>query len=68
MDGNTLEQIYQENLEEEIISHLAKKKNISLEDAMKEYYESNLADLISHGENGIQYLDPKVFVQMLMNV
>ncbi len=66
MDGNVLEQIYQENLEEDIISYLAKEKNISLEEAMKEYYASKLADQISRGENGIQYLDPKVLVRVLM--
>ncbi len=66
MDGNVLEQIYQENLEEDIISYLAKEKKISLEEAMKEYYESKLADQISRGENGIQYLDHKVLAQVLL--
>ena len=66
MDETALEQIYQENLEEDIISYLAKEKNISLEDAMNEYYASKLADQISRGENGIQYLDHKVLAQMLI--
>ena len=34
---------------------------------MKEYYASKLADQISRGENGIQYLDHKVLAQMLIN-
>ena len=65
IDENVLEQVYQENLEEQIISHLAYSKNIPLEKAMDIYYGSRLADLISRGENGIQYLDYKVLTQIL---
>lgn len=65
IDGDLLERIYQEHLEEQIISHLAEKKGVSYEDAMSLYYGSDLADQISRGENGIQYLDYKVLVQVL---
>ncbi len=65
MDENVLEQVYQENLEEQIISHLASLKDIPLEKAMDIYYGSRLANLISRGENGIQYLDYKVLTQIL---
>ncbi len=64
-DGNSLEQFYQENLEEQIILRLADIKNIPLDEAMRLYYGSELADQISRGENGIQYLDYKVLVQVL---
>ncbi len=68
MDENVLEQVYQENLEEQIISHLANIKDIPLEKAMDIYYGSRLADMISRGENGIQYLDYKVLTQILCEV
>ena len=65
MREDILEQIYQENLEERIISRLAEEKNISLENAMDVYYNSKLADKIHQGEDGIQYLDYKVLVEIL---
>ncbi len=65
MDGNTLEQIYQEKLEERIIARIAEERAISLEKAMKIYYDSDLADKIHRGVEGIQYLDYKVLTQVL---
>ncbi len=67
MDGDVLEKVYQENLEERIIAYLAEQKNISLEKAMNVYYNSKLADKIQQGVEGIQYLDYKVLVQILCN-
>ncbi|MQN01655.1 MAG: hypothetical protein DUD27_06620 [Lachnospiraceae bacterium] len=67
MNDDTLEQFYQEGLEERLISYLAKKKNISLEKAMDIYYHSDMARYISEGKYGIQYLDYKVLAQMLMD-
>ena len=65
MDGETLEKVYQENLEERIIAYLSQTKGISLETAMDIYYHSKLADKIHHGGEGVQYLDHKVLVQIL---
>lgn len=65
MDGEVLERIYQENLEERIIAYLSEKRSISLEAAMNIYYCSKLADKIHRGVEGIQYLDYKVLVQIL---
>lgn len=65
MDGEVLERVYQENLEERIIADLSETKNISLETAMDVYYHSKLADKIHRGVEGIQYLDYKVLVQIL---
>ncbi len=65
-DGETLEKLYRENLDERIISEFAKVKNISLEKAMDIYYTSDLAQKISEGKNGIQYLDYHVLVEMLL--
>ena len=65
MSEDVLEQIYQENLEERIISFLAETQSLSLTDAMNIYYNSKLADKIHRGEHGVQYLDYKVLVQIL---
>ncbi len=64
-DGNALEQVYQEDLEEQIIRYLAEKMKTSYKNAMRLYYRSSMATQISGGENGIQYLDYKVLVQVL---
>lgn len=65
MDGEVLEKIYKERLEERIISYLAEIKNLDLLAAMDIYYHSKLADRIATGVYGIQYLDYKVLVQIL---
>ena len=63
-----LEKIYQENLEERIIAHLAEAKNTSLEESMRIYYNSKLAEMIHVGEYGVQYLDYKELVQILFEM
>lgn len=65
MDEETLERVYQENLEERIIACLSETRDIPLETAMDAYYHSKLADKIHQGAWGIQYLDFKVLVQIL---
>ena len=65
MSEDVLELIYQENLEEKIISYLARIKEISLDQAMKIYYNSKLANKIYRGDYGVQYLDYKVLVEIL---
>lgn len=65
MDEETLERVYQENLEERIIECLSETKDIPLETAMDVYYHSKLADKIHQGAWGVQYLDFKVLVQIL---
>ena len=65
MSEDVLEKVYQESLEERIISYLAEIEKISFEEAMNIYYNSKLANRIHEGEYGIQYLDYKVLVQIL---
>lgn len=65
MDDITLENIYQERLDERIIEYLASKRNIDYKAAMDIFYNSRLAEKIHLGEYGIQYLDHKVLVQIL---
>ncbi|MCM1256829.1 MAG: hypothetical protein NC307_03145 [Roseburia sp.] len=66
MNEETLEKLYQENLEERIMAYLAEVCDISYEKAMDIYYNSKLSDKIYIGKEGIQYLDYKVLVQILM--
>ncbi len=66
MDGEVLEKIYQENLEERIIAHIAEQNDLSYEKAMSIYYRSRLCNLIHEGREDIQYLDYKVLCDILM--
>lgn len=67
MNGDVLEKYYKEALEERIISHLAKVKHLTLEQAMDIYYCSHLAQKVHEGKDDVQYLDYKVLVQILMD-
>lgn len=67
MNEEALERVYQENLEERLIAYLAKICNFSYEKAMDVYYNSKLSDKIHLGKEGIQYLDYKVLVQILLD-
>lgn len=66
MNEEILEKVYQENLEERLIAYLAQVCDFSYEKAMDIYYSSELADKIYLGKEGIQYLDYKVLVQILL--
>ena len=66
MNEEMLERVYQENLEEKIIANLAKICDFSYEKAMDVYYSSKLSDKVYLGKDGIQYLDYKVLVQILL--
>lgn len=57
MDEQILEQVYQENLEERLISFIAEDNKISLEKAMDIYYRSKLSRKINEGREDVQYLD-----------
>ena len=64
-DELVLENMYQEALEESLISHIAQKKNLSLEDAMDKYYNSRLSVKIHEGLYGVQYLDYRNLAEIL---
>ena len=66
MNEETLERVYQENLEERIIAYLAEICDVSYEKAIDLYYGSKLSDRIWQGKEGIQYLDYKVLVRILL--
>ena len=65
MSEDVLEKMYQEGLEERLISFIAETNDISLDQAMDIYYSSRLANKIQLGDEGIQYLDYKVLAQIL---
>ncbi len=65
MDGNKLESVYKENLEERIMLYLTETEDISYEESMEIYYGSKLAEKIQEGREGIQYLDYKVLADIL---
>ena len=67
MDEEYLEFSYREELDERLIAHLAEVTNLSLFQAMDLYYHSRMSDMIGHGMYGIQYLDYKVLVEMMMD-
>jgi len=48
--------VYKKELEQDIIVQLAQKKNLALDMAMDVYYRSRLAQQISDGTYGIEYL------------
>ena len=65
VDGEVLERIYRERLDERVIAALAEKYQLDYLDAMDWYFNSRLASLIQAGAHRIQYLDYKVLVEML---
>lgn len=65
MNENVLEKLYQERLEERIISRISEIQNISLEQAMDIYYSSNLSREINQGTYGIQYMDYKILAELI---
>ncbi len=65
MNDNELEFFYRERLEEDIISELHNRRDISYEEAMHLYYKSQLAKYISLGLYGIQYLDANILTDLL---
>lgn len=67
MNEELLENTYREELDERIISYLAERMNWPLDKAVDRYYHSRMADMIGRGEYGIQYLDYKVLVEMMLD-
>ena len=68
MTEETLEQFYQESLEERLIQNIAKELHLSLEEAMESYYKSRLAGMIQEGKEGVQYLDYRALTALFMEM
>ena len=65
-DKTQLIEIYKQNLESDIILHLAKIKNIEIRDAFDVYYSSRLANQIANGDWGIENMDGKYLAEDLI--
>ena len=66
MDKSQLEEIYKQNLENDIINAIAEIKGIDLRKAFDIYYSSKLAEQISNDSYGIENLDAKYLAEDLI--
>ena len=66
VDKEQLALIYKQNLETDIIKHLAEIKGISLRQAFDIYYSSKLAEQIMEGKYGIENMDAKYLAEDLI--
>ncbi|MDO4379216.1 MAG: hypothetical protein Q4C64_08840 [Erysipelotrichia bacterium] len=66
VDRKQLEEIYKQNLENDIINEIAKIKGIELRKAINIYYSSKLAEQIENGSYGIENMDAKYLAEDLI--
>ena len=66
INKSDLNEIYKQNLEEDIIKYLSNIKKIDLRKAMDVYYHSKLAEQISQGLYGIENCDYRRLAEDLM--
>ena len=59
VDKKTLEEVYKQNLENDIINAISEIKGIDLRKAFDIYYSSKLTEQISNGSYGIENMDAK---------
>lgn len=65
-DKKQLCEIYKQNLEHDIILHLAELKGVDIREAFDIYYNSKLASQIAEGAYGIENLDAKYLAEDLI--
>lgn len=61
-----LEEVYKQNLEDDIISTISEIKGIELRSAFDIYYSSKLAEQIEKGSYGIENMDAKYLAEDLI--
>lgn len=66
VDKKELEEVYKQNLENDIINAISKIKKIELRKAFDVYYSSKLAEQIEKGEYGIENLDAQYLAEDLI--
>ena len=66
VDKKELEEVYKQNLENDIINAISKIKKIELRKAFDVYYSSKLAEQREKGEYGIENLDAKYLAEDLI--
>lgn len=65
-DAKQIDDIYKQNLENDIIKAVAKIKGIELRKAIDIYYSSKLASQIADGTCGIENMDAKYLAEDLI--
>lgn len=65
-DAKQIDDIYKQNLENDIIKAIAKIKGIELRKAIDIYYSSKLASQIADGICGIENMDAKYLAEDLI--
>lgn len=65
-DLKQMEDIYKQNLENDIIKAIAKIKGIELRKAIDIYYSSKLASQVADGTCGIENMDAKYLAEDLI--
>ena len=66
VDREQLTLFYKQNLENDIIKHIAAIKGIDLRKAFDIYYSSRLAEEIMEGKCGIENMDAKYLAEDLI--
>ena len=66
VDKKTLEEVYKQNLENDIINAISEIKGIDLRKAFDIYYSSKLTEQISNGSYGIENMDAKYLTEDLI--
>ena len=66
VDKEQLTLVYKQNLENDIIKHIADIKSIDLRQAIDIYYSSKLAEQILEGKCGIENMDAKYLAEDLI--
>ena len=66
IDREQLALVYKQNLEQDIIEHIAQIKEIGLREAFDIYYSSKLAEQIMEGKYGIENMAAKYLAEDLI--
>ena len=66
VDKKQLEEVYKQNLENDIINAISEMKGIDLRKAFDIYYSSKLAEQISNDSYGIENMDAKYLAEDLI--
>ncbi len=65
-DKKQLEEVYKQNLEDDIINAVSEMKGIDLRKAFDIYYSSRLAEQVEKGSYGIENMDAKYLAEDLI--
>ena len=66
VDKKQLEEVYKQNLENDIINAVSEMKGLDLRKAFDIYYSSKLAEQISNDSYGIENMDAKYLAEDLI--